>query len=134
MNYKSIGICLTGNFDVEEPTEEQMSVLNNLVLKLKGEYDIPDSNIVGHRHFATYKSCPGDKFTTGMINSVAKNSEKPKPKISEWAQDSVKFMIINKIITGWKTPNSPVTKQELAVITKRTIDHILKQLKNGKSK
>ena len=43
MNFKSLGICLTGNFMDEVPTEAQLSSLKDLVIKLQTKYKL-DSN------------------------------------------------------------------------------------------
>ncbi|MFH1032061.1 MAG: peptidoglycan recognition family protein [Chloroflexota bacterium] len=57
-NQKAIGICLTGNFMVEEPSPEQLSALQPLLDKLKKDYNIADEKILGHREvWAT--DCPG---------------------------------------------------------------------------
>ena len=60
--------------------------------------------------------------------------ENKKPKISEYAQKSVRWAIMNKVANGWLNPQAPVTKEDLVVMLHRTTEYILKQLKNGKSK
>lgn len=58
-NSSSLGICLEGNFEEEEVTEEQKESLENLSLYLLMKYDIVD--IKGHRDF--YETlCPGENF------------------------------------------------------------------------
>jgi len=57
MNYKSIGICLDGNFDIEEPSKEQKKALLDLIGTLQVRHNIPDSNVEPHRNYATYKTC-----------------------------------------------------------------------------
>ena len=47
-NEYGIGICLVGNFDVQQPTPAQWHALITLVSKLSQRYHIPLSNIVGH--------------------------------------------------------------------------------------
>lgn len=48
MNFKSIGICLSGNFETEKPTEKQLATMNNILYRVQGTYDIPDTNILYH--------------------------------------------------------------------------------------
>lgn len=63
MNYKSIGVCLVGNFSKEEPSDKQLSSLVYLIDTLKNYYRIPLKNIMGHGqvpHACT--ECPGKKF------------------------------------------------------------------------
>ena len=61
MNYKSIGIGLAGNFDVEAPTNKQKEALSKLLRGLSLKYDITTENILPHRKFAP-KSCFGSKL------------------------------------------------------------------------
>lgn len=62
MNFKSLGICLIGNFDIEDPSDIQVAGLANLLKQKVEQYKIPVLNIFPHRHFATYKSCYGAKL------------------------------------------------------------------------
>ena len=47
-NQKSIGICLTGNFMIEEPSLAQLNSLQPLLDKLKKDYNISDEKILYH--------------------------------------------------------------------------------------
>jgi hypothetical protein len=60
-NEYGIGICLVGNFDVQQPTLAQWHALITLVSKLSQRYHIPLSNIVGHGQIRQGGStaCPG---------------------------------------------------------------------------
>ena len=63
MNYCGIGICLVGNFSKERVSEKQLDSLAYLVNILRGYYNIPVKNILGHgqvRGAAT--ECPGNNF------------------------------------------------------------------------
>lgn len=59
VNKESVGICLTGNFDVENPTNAQYVTLRRLIEWLEKEYG--PLTIHGHNEFAR-KSCPGRLF------------------------------------------------------------------------
>lgn len=59
MNFKSIGICLIGDFDKEFPNDVQIASLKRLMQNKIIQYSIPPKNIFPHRKFATYKSCYG---------------------------------------------------------------------------
>jgi len=63
MNRKAIGICLVGNYDNEPPYEGQLVRTVELVEGLLEQFKIPIDNIVAHRDYAPYKSCPGDEFS-----------------------------------------------------------------------
>jgi N-acetylmuramoyl-L-alanine amidase len=63
-NSKSLGICMTGNGDNIEWTQEQMDALGKLVSKLMKTYQIPIENVIGHREtfvnkINPRKTCPG---------------------------------------------------------------------------
>ena len=63
MNYKSLGIALTGNFQIEHPTEKQLETLKGIVSQLKKIWDIPIENILGHRQVKEAKTvCPGNNL------------------------------------------------------------------------
>ena len=55
-NKHSIGICLQGNMEIEEPTLAQLTALERLVKEKKARYNIKVIN--GHRDFSS-TSCPG---------------------------------------------------------------------------
>lgn len=61
-NYRSIGICLAGNFDATLPTKEQESALKGLIEGIRGHYAIPLDKILPHRKFAN-KTCYGKKLS-----------------------------------------------------------------------
>ena len=62
MNHRSLGICFIGNFDKEKPPKEQWNLGLKLVSSLMYVFKIPKDKVLGHNHFAKYKTCPGKKF------------------------------------------------------------------------
>jgi N-acetylmuramoyl-L-alanine amidase len=66
MNYKSIGICLTGHFDLELPTDQQRIQLLELIEELQEKYKIPKEKVVPHRRFAP-KSCWGNNLPDDIL-------------------------------------------------------------------
>lgn len=70
MNYRSIGICLAGNFDVADPTPRQMVALRDLLTDIQLRNGIRDGKIKLHREFAKYKSCPGTRFTRDLLDPI----------------------------------------------------------------
>lgn len=60
-NWEKLGICLTGNFDIEEPTKEQLYSLTELLGKLKQKWDFTDYNIYGHCE-KSRTACPGQSL------------------------------------------------------------------------
>jgi hypothetical protein len=69
-NSKSIGICVVGNWDEQEPPAEQIILTRLLVEKLMMRYSIKRENVIGHREAQAMagvpnemrKSCPGHEF------------------------------------------------------------------------
>ena len=57
-NRGNVGICLIGNFEVEEPTRAAVSALERLVFELQNELGIPRRNVKPHLHWKETK-CPG---------------------------------------------------------------------------
>jgi N-acetylmuramoyl-L-alanine amidase len=62
MNRDSLGICFVGNFDNVPPPIEQWDLGLKLARALMEILQISQENIRGHREFAPYKSCPGERF------------------------------------------------------------------------
>ncbi len=63
MNFKSIGICVVGNFSKGSVSEKQMQSLVRLIRELCARYRIPYSRVIGHRHArGANTECPGDYF------------------------------------------------------------------------
>jgi N-acetyl-anhydromuramyl-L-alanine amidase AmpD len=85
MNYKSLGICLTGNFMKEVPTYEQLQSLHDLLLKLIEKYKISKDNVLGHREVPkAATACPGD-FLLEWIEKFRKEKSEVKtsPQIAK---------------------------------------------------
>lgn len=91
MNFKSIGICLEGNFDIEEPNKEQLKTLKELIKTIQVKYNIPDKNVLPHRKYATYKSCPGKNFTDKEINELL-SDDMDIGFIMQWAYKNVAWV------------------------------------------
>lgn len=72
MNYKSIGICVVGNYDDDAPPLEAWKLLIKLIKDLMVIFTIPVENVRGHREFARYKSCPGKKFNMNLVREALK--------------------------------------------------------------
>lgn len=61
-NDKSLGICFIGNYDIVSPPDDALKKGGQIISLWMRLYDIPLEEIYPHRHFASYKSCPGTKF------------------------------------------------------------------------
>lgn len=115
MNYRSIGICLSGNFDIEDPTIEQVKALNKLIKDIMNRRGIPAKNIYPHRNFATYKSCWGSRLPNDILGYLEMRlEEQEKAKLSSWAEESAKKA---KELGFWSDQSNP---QEPALTLKGT--------------
>ncbi len=74
MNYRGIGICLVGNFNKEQVSEEQLESLVYLVNTLRQYYEIPKGNIIGHGQVSGARTdCPGKNFPWREFRARLKN-------------------------------------------------------------
>ncbi|WP_217639318.1 peptidoglycan recognition protein family protein [Salinihabitans flavidus] len=60
-----IGVVLEGNFDHEQPGEEQKKSLGQLLIFLTSEHGIPADNIGYHKGFAA-TACPGENLIAAL--------------------------------------------------------------------
>ena len=77
-NADSIGICLTGNFETETPTQYQLDELRKLVLTLLGQYGLQEKDIYCHRDL-TATLCPGRNLTKEMLRTLFAIAPTPPP-------------------------------------------------------
>lgn len=73
-NSSSVGVCLSGNFEEEQPTKEQLTSLAELLKYLKAKYS--SARIVGHKDLNA-TACPG-KNLYSQLGSVIANAISPK--------------------------------------------------------
>lgn len=73
MNERAIHVCCVGNFDNIPPSPQVLSKLVKYVLvPLIKRYKIPWGNIIAHRDYAPYKTCPGGKFDMNKLREMVK--------------------------------------------------------------
>lgn len=78
MNFKSLGICLTGNFMNEVPTTAQLTSLETLLISLKVKHNIPIENILGHQEIPASTACPGTNLLR-RVQDFRKDYQEVKP-------------------------------------------------------
>lgn len=74
-NQRSIGICIVGNYDLVPLEDDKRELLYWLIRDIRGRYNIPIGNILGHRE--TYvlrgvpveKTCPGTQIDLNKIRA-----------------------------------------------------------------
>ena len=63
MNFKSLGICLAGNFTKEYPSAKQLKSLSSLLNQLTVKYLILPDHILGHCEVPGARTlCPGENL------------------------------------------------------------------------
>ena len=66
---KSLGVCLAGDFNQEEPNEAQLKVLSQILLELCKKYNLPVENVLGHREVpGSSTECPGDSLNEWLVD------------------------------------------------------------------
>ena len=125
-NNYAIGICLTGDFRYEEPTNNQKDSLRNLVNALKKTY--PNlKNVKGHNEFSGYewKACP--VFDYKKVLEGKSISVQPKqPPQTYTVQEGDTFYSIAKGMSGVTADalmkaNPKVKETEMKIGTKLTV-------------
>ena len=69
-NNRSIGINLTGNFEIANPTQEQVDALVLLLSDLMRQYNIPPEQVTGHNAW-NQTACPGRNLDALLPDIVA---------------------------------------------------------------
>jgi N-acetylmuramoyl-L-alanine amidase len=71
MNRRSIGVCIVGNFDVEDVPDDKWQVALHLVRWICRVYRIEPDNVLGHREVARDgRTCPGKRFDLGEFRAL----------------------------------------------------------------
>lgn len=74
MNHMAVHICCVGNYDQIEPPEEMLQVLiGRLVVPLLKRYHLTEKQVLFHREYAPYKSCPGTKWDLEKFREKVKD-------------------------------------------------------------
>lgn len=68
-NLSSIGICLAGNFDVEDPTSGQIATLGDMLVSVVNRYGLDPHEIWPHRAYAQ-KDCYGTRLGDDWARAV----------------------------------------------------------------
>jgi N-acetylmuramoyl-L-alanine amidase len=84
-NGDSIGICLLGHFDIENPTQEMKDALTKLVDSLCVKYNI--KKIDKHNTYKPTKTCPGVKAYALVDYLDIKNTIKDIRERLEWGRE-----------------------------------------------
>lgn len=71
MNGLALHVCFVGNFDLEPPSDELLAFGARIVIRpWLVRLGLGPADVIGHRDFATYKSCPGDRFDLERLRAM----------------------------------------------------------------
>ncbi len=129
-NSVSPGICLSGNFETETPTTEQIDSLVKLLGWLCSYYNLPVSKIVGHRDGQS-TSCPGKNLyamlpsirtrVAGLLSGTSEPTPAPETDLPAEVVKARKFVEEYGLITE-KNWGGVVSRGTLAIILSRMAD------------
>ena len=77
-NKTSIGICLTGNFDIEEPSNEQYQTLSDIITELETWLWLLELHT--HSEYSN-KTCPWINFDIAKIETANKTEEEKREQL-----------------------------------------------------
>lgn len=129
MNFKSIGICLVGNFDIDKPTPAQMEALEKLCRDIMAQYKIPVSKVLGHGEVkGAATNCPGRHFNMAEFRKRLEGGKVAKDYEGHWAEEYIKKAINYGYMTGYPDgsfkPDQPITRAEFARVLSFIIDKL----------
>lgn len=108
---RAISIALDGNFDIELPTDAQMTAIRELILAKMEQFDIPKENIKKHRDVAP-KSCPGNKIPDDVYTFFCEE----KKEIAMWAKTAAEKARRKGVIVDWENPQAFMTGEEIEFV------------------
>lgn len=118
MNFKSIGICLDGDFDKELPSDKQIETLKALLSDKMQAFKIEADHVVPHRRFAP-KTCWGSKLPDDILGYINSRTSVSSPTLSDWAVPSIEKAKKKGIILNWSNPKGEVTDETYQWVFKK---------------
>lgn len=88
-NFDSLSICMAGNFDIEMPTQKQVSSLRQFLKSKMLKYNIPTDMIMPHRSLGQ-TSCYGNNLTDDWAKHIAESNG--------YSDEETKISILTKMI------------------------------------
>ena len=64
-NTHNIGVMVLGNFDLQKPTRQQLTMLRSTLQRLRGQYQVAMHNVHTHQELMATR-CPGNVLQTHM--------------------------------------------------------------------
>lgn len=110
---RAISICLDGNFDIEDPTPEQMAAVKKLIEEKMEAYKIPKQNVYPHRYVAGYKTCCGSRVPDNVFEYFVGSQPQEAP---DWAKNAVANAKADGVIDDNTDLNKLLSIEEIETI------------------
>jgi len=116
MNYKSIGLCVVGNFDKDTPTKEIYQLVAEKCNEIRTRYPgIKVEDVEPHWKYATYKSCPGNNFDMDEVHKRMSKGKIITSDVAPFIKDGRTFLPARVLIEAaggqvdWDAASQAVT-------------------------
>jgi N-acetyl-anhydromuramyl-L-alanine amidase AmpD len=100
-NSNGVGICLSGNFQLDNPTEAQMQSLTLLIHDIWTRY--PGIPVIGHKDVMP-TACPGENFPWAELNERLKEVGRVKYKtlhdVPDWGKPVIQKLLAKGSLKG----------------------------------
>lgn len=114
-NVDSIGICLTGNFNMEDPTNKQLNSLILLIRYLREKYGNLD--VMGHKDVMA-TACPGSNFPwEKLLKEVNRVIYEKLEDMPDWAKPTIKKLVDRKTLVGDGKGNLNLSEDVVKVLS-----------------
>lgn len=134
-NDNAIGIAVSFNGSIEEPTELQMAKLINEVAWMCKYYQIPVENVKKHSEINP-TSCPGILFPWEQLISGVEKTLNINPQervfkdveVGRWSNGVIRYCKDKDIMggdgDGYFRPGDPLTREEMAAVAVNIITYL----------
>jgi hypothetical protein len=112
MNFKSLGISLTGNFENDKLEGKQLTALIKLLQEKVEQYNIPRNRISYHKNFKA-TACPG-RNVINLFEFILDQVYGRDDGLVTWELNALEFVAKKGIIT--EPAKAPFTLKQVAWI------------------
>ena len=70
LNFQSLGVCVGGDFDIEQMDVLEYALLQKQVWEWQDQYSITNEYVKHHRFFTPWKTCPGSLISDAWLRTL----------------------------------------------------------------
>lgn len=96
-NKKSIGVCLSGNFDLTFPTKEQTDALRTLLKEIVDRWNINTEDIIPHRDVAN-KTCYGMNLPEDWARHLVESDQEHVCNLHQFTTSELLSELVNRLV------------------------------------